>query len=93
MLDVSPRNPPQNEKLPGLWPKGPRHSPIAGLLLGNGDLDRLGLLSLREAHPLVVYAAEPVRAGFCAATSFTGRSSVSRIRCAGVCWPRAFPRR
>ena len=42
-----------------------RHSPIAGILLTNGDLDHcLGLLSLRESHPLVVYATDAVRAGF-----------------------------
>jgi pyrroloquinoline quinone biosynthesis protein B len=34
-------------------------------VLTNGDLDHtLGLLSLRESHPLVVYATEPVRQGF-----------------------------
>ena len=42
---------------------GTRRSPA--LLLTNGDLDHcLGLLSLRESHPLVVYATEAVRAGF-----------------------------
>jgi pyrroloquinoline quinone biosynthesis protein B len=42
-----------------------RHSPIEGILLSNGDLDHtLGLLCLRESHPLVVYATEPVRRGF-----------------------------
>ena len=36
-----------------------------GIFLTNGDLDHcLGLLSLRESHPLVVYATEPVYAGF-----------------------------
>jgi len=39
--------------------------PIEGILLSNGDLDHtLGLLCLRESHPLVVYATEPVRRGF-----------------------------
>ena len=42
-----------------------RHSPVSGLLLTNGDLDHcLGLLSLRESYPLVVYATESVRDGF-----------------------------
>ncbi len=46
-----------------LWPRAERHSPIAGILLTNGDLDHcLGLLSLRESHPLVVYATDAVRA-------------------------------
>jgi pyrroloquinoline quinone biosynthesis protein B len=36
-------------------------------VLTNGDLDHcLGLLSLRESHPLTVYATESVRAGFTA---------------------------
>lgn len=34
-------------------------------MLTNGDLDHtLGLLSLRESHPLVIYATERVRQGF-----------------------------
>ena len=40
-----------------------RRSP--GSVLTNGDLDHcLGLLSLRESHPLTVYATESVRTGF-----------------------------
>ena len=55
----------QIESFPPLTPRQPRHSPIAGLVLTNGDLDHcLGLLSLRESHPLTVYATESVRAGF-----------------------------
>jgi pyrroloquinoline quinone biosynthesis protein B len=66
LLNASPEIRQQIESFPGLWPRRPRHSPIAGILLGNGDLDHcLGLLSLRESHPLVVYATEPVRSGFC----------------------------
>jgi pyrroloquinoline quinone biosynthesis protein B len=42
---------------------GPRHSPIAGVVLSNGDVDHVaGLLSLRESHPLVIYATERVQA-------------------------------
>ena len=53
----------QIESFAGLWPRAPRHSPIAGIVLTNGDLDHcLGLLSLRESHPLVVYATDAVRA-------------------------------
>ncbi len=34
-------------------------------MLTNGDLDHtLGLLSLRESHPLVVYATASVQRGF-----------------------------
>jgi pyrroloquinoline quinone biosynthesis protein B len=66
LLNASPEIRQQIEAFPGLWPRAPRHSPIAGILLNNGDLDHcLGLLSLRESHPLVVHATEPVRAGFC----------------------------
>ena len=66
LLNASPEIRQQIEGFPGLWPRAPRHSPIAGILLNNGDLDHcLGLLSLRESHPLVVHATESVRAGFC----------------------------
>jgi pyrroloquinoline quinone biosynthesis protein B len=45
-------------------PRGPRDSPVAGVVLTNGDLDHvLGLFSLRESHPLVVYATEAVWRG------------------------------
>jgi pyrroloquinoline quinone biosynthesis protein B len=65
LLNCSPEIRAQIESFPGLHPRGPRDSPIAALLLTNGDLDHcLGLLSLRESHPLVVYATEPVRRGF-----------------------------
>jgi pyrroloquinoline quinone biosynthesis protein B len=47
-----------------LHPRAPRHSPIAAIVLTNGDLDHvLGLFSLRESYPLVVYATEGVRRG------------------------------
>src|SRR5262249_34937731 len=65
VINVSPEVRAQIEAFPGLWPRARRHSPITGVLLTNGDLDHcLGLLSLRESHPLVVYATEAVRAGF-----------------------------
>ncbi len=65
LLNVSPEIRAQIESFAALWPREPRHSPIAGLVLTNGDLDHcLGLLSLRESHPLIVYATESVRAGF-----------------------------
>lgn len=65
LLNVSPEVRQQIESFPDLWPRRPRHSPIAGILLNNGDLDHcLGLLSLRESHPLVGYATEAVRRGF-----------------------------
>ena len=65
LINCSPEVRAQIEGFPALWPREPRHSPIAGIVLTNGDLDHcLGLLSLRESHPLVVYATESVRAGF-----------------------------
>jgi len=65
VLNASPEIRAQVESFSGLWPKRPRHSPIAGIVLTNGDLDHvLGLLSLRESHPLTVFATESVRRGF-----------------------------
>ncbi|HKY70930.1 MAG TPA: pyrroloquinoline quinone biosynthesis protein PqqB [Nitrospira sp.] len=47
---------------PALHPRALRDSPLAGIILTNGDLDQcLGLLSLRESQPLHVYATESVR--------------------------------
>ena len=65
LLNASPEVRAQIESFAALHPRGPRHSPIAGILLTNGDLDHcLGLLSLRESHRLSVYATARVRAGF-----------------------------
>jgi pyrroloquinoline quinone biosynthesis protein B len=65
LINASPEIRAQVESCSDLWPRAERHSPIAGILLTNGDLDHcLGLLSLRESHPLVIYATEAVRAGF-----------------------------
>ena len=65
LLNASPEIRQQIESFPPLHPKKPRHSPIAAIVLTNGDLDHcLGLLSLRENHPLTVYATDRVRRGF-----------------------------
>jgi pyrroloquinoline quinone biosynthesis protein B len=65
LLNASPEIRSQIESYPPLHPRGPRHSPIAAVVLTNGDLDHsLGLLSLRESHPLVIYATDRVRRGF-----------------------------
>jgi pyrroloquinoline quinone biosynthesis protein B len=65
LLNCSPEIRAQIESFPPLHPRAPRHSPIAAILLTNGDLDHcLGLLSLRESHPLALYATEAVRRGF-----------------------------
>jgi len=67
LINASPEIRGQIESFPGLWPRDKRQSPIAGILLTNGDLDHcLGLLSLRESHPLVIYATAAVRDGFIA---------------------------
>jgi pyrroloquinoline quinone biosynthesis protein B len=55
----------QIESSPELHPRAslhtPRDSPIAGVVLGNADLDHVvGLLLLRELQPLRVYAAPSV---------------------------------
>lgn len=65
LLNASPEIRSQIESFPPLHPRARRHSPIEAIVLTNGDLDHcLGLLSLRESHPLVVYATDAVRAGF-----------------------------
>jgi pyrroloquinoline quinone biosynthesis protein B len=65
LLNASPEVRAQIESFAPLHPRGPRHSPIAGVVLTNGDLDHcLGLLSLREWQPLRVYATAAVRDGF-----------------------------
>lgn len=64
LLNASPDIARQLERTPALWPRKPRHSPIAGVLLTNGDLDHcLGLLSLREWTPWSLYATPPTLAG------------------------------
>ena len=65
LLNASPEIRAQIESFAPLHPRAPRHSPIAAIVLTNGDLDHcLGLLSLRESHPIVVYATDRVRRGF-----------------------------
>lgn len=65
LLNASPEVRQQVESFKGLHPRSLRDTPIAGVLLTNGDLDHcLGLLSLRESQRLVVYATERVRRGF-----------------------------
>jgi pyrroloquinoline quinone biosynthesis protein B len=65
LLNASPEIRQQIESFEGLHPRAPRHSPISAIVLTNGDLDHvLGLLSLRESYPLIVYATERMRAGF-----------------------------
>jgi len=65
LINCSPEIRQQIESFPKLHPRQLRDTPISGILLTNGDLDHcLGLLSLRESQPIVVYATERVRRGF-----------------------------
>jgi pyrroloquinoline quinone biosynthesis protein B len=62
LLNASPDLRTQILSQPQLQPReGARHSPIIGAVLTNGDVDHVaGLLSLRESHPLAVYATPTV---------------------------------
>jgi pyrroloquinoline quinone biosynthesis protein B len=65
LLNASPEIRSQIEGCAALHPRAPRHSPISAIVLTNGDLDHcLGLLSLRESHPIMVCATDEVRRGF-----------------------------
>ena len=65
LLNASPEVRAQIESFTGLHPRERRHSPIAGIVLTNGDLDHcLGLLSLRESHPLRLITTSPIERGF-----------------------------
>ena len=62
LLNASPDLRQQINANPPLYPQdGLRHSPIAGVVLTNGDIDHVaGLLTLRESSPLAVYATARV---------------------------------
>jgi pyrroloquinoline quinone biosynthesis protein B len=62
LIHATPEISAQLAEFPPFHPRALRDSPIAGILLTNGDLDQcLGLLSLRESQPLHIYATESVR--------------------------------
>ncbi len=64
LCNASPDIRRQIEDTPDLHPKAPRHSPIAAVVLTNGDLDHVvGLFTLRESYPFAVYATEAVWRG------------------------------
>jgi pyrroloquinoline quinone biosynthesis protein B len=64
LLNASPDVHAQIARTPALHPRRSRHSPIAGVVLTNGDLDHtLGLFSLRESQPLALYATAHVHGG------------------------------
>lgn len=57
VLNASPDIRSQIAANPGLHPRSLRGTPIAGVLLTNGDIDHVaGLLSLREQQPFTLYA-------------------------------------
>lgn len=62
LLNCSPDLRQQITNTPRLWPNnGVRHSPIAGAVITNGDVDHVaGLLNLREGQPLVVHGTQPI---------------------------------
>jgi pyrroloquinoline quinone biosynthesis protein B len=62
LIHATPEVSAQLAGFPPLHPRALRDSPIAGIILTNGDLDQcLGLLCLRESQPLHIYATESVR--------------------------------
>lgn len=64
LVNASPDILVQIQRTRALWPRTSRHSPIAAIILTNGDMDHvLGLFSLRESWPFDLYATEAVWAG------------------------------
>jgi pyrroloquinoline quinone biosynthesis protein B len=65
LLNASPEIRAQIEAFPALHPRSLRDTPIAGIIVTNGDLDHcLGLLCLREWQRLRIHATTRVRDGF-----------------------------
>jgi pyrroloquinoline quinone biosynthesis protein B len=64
VINASPDLRQQIQATPALHPRdGPRDSPIAAVLLTNGDVDAIGgLLTLREGQPFALYAGDDVHA-------------------------------
>lgn len=62
LLNAAPDLRQQIERTADLHPRaGPRHSPIAGVVLTGGDVDVIaGLLTLRERQPLAIHATAAV---------------------------------
>lgn len=71
VVNASPDIHRQIQATPALAPRALRHSPIRAIILTNGDLDHiLGLFSLRESLPFVIYATDAVRSGLVENTIF-----------------------
>lgn len=82
LVNASPDVRQQLFETPELHPQnGARHSPIAAVLLTNGDVDHVaGLLTLRESQPFRLYATSGVR------------EAVDANRIFSVCAPDLVPR-
>jgi pyrroloquinoline quinone biosynthesis protein B len=64
LVNASPDILVQIQRTRALWPRTSRHSPIAAVVLTNGDMDHvLGLFSLRESWPFELWATESVWSG------------------------------
>lgn len=64
LVNASPDILVQIQRTRALWPQRQRHSPIAAVVLTNGDMDHvLGLFSLRESQPFSLYATQAVWRG------------------------------
>ena len=72
LFNASPDLRQQINNTPQLYPNhGLRSSPIAGVILTNGDVDHVaGLLTLRESTPLALYASGRVQAALAANSIF-----------------------
>ena len=56
LINASPDLRQQLAATPALHPRAMRHSPIAGVILSNGEVDAIaGLLTLREGSPFTLY--------------------------------------
>lgn len=82
LINASPDLRQQIAQTPQLAPRhGLRHSPLAAVLLTNGDVDHVaGLLTLRESQPFRLFATAAVR------------DAVDSNRIFGVCNPGFVPR-
>lgn len=61
LINASPDLRHQLADTPALHPRALRHSPIAGVILSNGEVDAIaGLLTLREGSPFTLYGHERV---------------------------------
>ncbi|MBS9478025.1 pyrroloquinoline quinone biosynthesis protein PqqB [Ancylobacter radicis] len=72
LVNCAPEIVTQIQAVPALHPRGGRrHSPVASVLLTNGDIDHVaGLLSLREAQPFTLFATPAIHRVLRASSAF-----------------------